>query len=481
MAGSVLGGCTLEDNPVSGPDLLIQKLDEEAGCYVACEGQAASTAAPPSDTCPGAETVNCGFAGGADRVRVLADYGDVLVDPQKQLKPPVLTLIADGVELPTKPAFVQRAPGTSEARFEATFLAPAQQVATLLARVTTETGFGGEIIPLSVEKPAPRLRIEGCSSSQDVTCERQAGVGKLKVTVLAPQGYSGQEAVIFTFVGEVSKETSTVTLGQPVLDDETGMRLALGSASFDTPIDEGTKWKLLARVGGYSSADHEVSIGPLAPALAVGNCPEPGACACPATGPCERQAGVGRLEVIVSASKDLLNKKGTVVAMVNQVVRQTNEVTLDGSTGKVSTFFDTPPDEAADWVLQAHFGASTSDKLVIKLVPPVVGFSVTDCPTPPEACQLPAKSNAAIKITAPKSMLDKEALVTWTVDGIPKGVAVPVSLGDLEQDPQTGLTARVGIIPMFVPDEPNKLWQLKVVLGESVRFTAPIKIGAATP
>jgi hypothetical protein len=455
LLAALTAACS-KDEPIYKPALRVDRLSLAEGCYRACAGSD-----PALDyaeqMCADGQSVACGFAAGADRMRIVARFDSVQVSPELQPPTPKLTMIADEV-LEDKSVVVDRTTGTVPV-YTAVLRAPPRRVDALSFRFEVVDGYEAEVSDLSVSAPLPQMEVFGCMPDQ--ACSRTAGVGAAVVSITVPDGI--EPVKLLRWLDDEPQDP-------PRDAARTVSENGLSTWQVSTPIpDHGASFRLLATAGGYPSKDRTIALLPPTITLDLAGCEASG---------CTRPAGVGK-QVISVLTPSGLGEPTLLFTLDGAVQPSAQKPALlsdDGVSASWQSSVQTPYQEGALWCIDALVGKLHAGASCITLTKPDIQIEIAGC-SAAATCVLPAQSQVVLTVTAPKGISPTSALVRATLDGIPLlGQDLPVSLGEVNGQLVTGYVATL------VPASPGKVWQLKAYLNESQSAPSlPIHIAAATP
>lgn len=327
------------------PLVRVDFLTQES-CYVTCSQSPDLFADGNSNTCTDATSVDCGFRGGVGKIRLVTKL-NVQVAPENAPPKPTITWIADGVPTTVSPDKVVDRTTDLTPYYSVVLPVPQGPVADLLFHVELVDGYEAEASGFSVSPPTVSLIADGCIAGE--TCARPAGVGKLPISILAPEGLVGAKLLQWLDdepFGTVLEPASALTQ-----DGVTEWR-----ASPTVPVRENGIWRIQALVGSTLSPSQEIVLAPPDIRVNVLNCPANAECSLSAGSP---------VTLLVSAPRDIVPTSATLKSTLDGIpVAGTNVVDLSTVEGDSRTgyFMTTVPMNVGKvWQHTATINESTSD------------------------------------------------------------------------------------------------------------------------
>lgn len=349
----VIAACAVESR-VDGPTVTVERLDPAANCFARCDVTPASTSVLLDHRCP-EPPVTCGFDGGTDRVRVLADYGNLeFLDPSK-VPAAVVHLFFDEQEVGSGFPLQLRVDGGVSSVGE--FTMPARNATSLRMTVRAADNFSTDVNGLTVNAIQPSMTVAGCVPL--ASCQRAANVGVLPVTLLTASNAPSVSASVTSWLNDVPQGPAQ-TFDLPL--SATGLRQA--TLSLDVPDAPGATWTITAVVGGTALPPQSVTLVPAPLSAHVEDCADAGACALPAG---------HNVVVTLRGPRELRTQTGTLIQYVNGVPGvMTTPVTLDHIDaleryGRVA--MAVPTADGGLWQIRAEIGANSTMTAPISISP----------------------------------------------------------------------------------------------------------------
>jgi hypothetical protein len=293
------GACHADPGP-STATLTVERL--VSGCYVPCMGSSApNSGIPIGDRCPDSTPVACGFVGGTDEMRVVADYGEIDIASASTFAGPTMQLIGDGIVLSN----VTLVPGALSQGGQRPYAFAVVQVPDIgvLALVAKASVGGGDTVQASgtfnVTPQPGTIALPGCPTAP-ATCTHQLQVGTQSVTVTVPSNVSAQAATVQSLVDGVPQ---ALTLQIPLT--AIGGNQVSGTQSLPVPA-AGATWTVTGFVGTLSLGAQQISLVPPTLTTSLEGC---------GAGTCTVAAG-GTVTLAISAP---LGSEVTTAAVVTSV------------------------------------------------------------------------------------------------------------------------------------------------------------------
>jgi hypothetical protein len=240
-----------DDPGPSGMKVTVQKWNGTGQCYATLPGSDKLDPVLPVESC--VNDANDPLIAGADRLRLIVDYGDLQFAVSPGPPKPTVTSVLDGVSSANNASTTSLTSG-DRTSFAANFMVPAQLADQLSIFVDAAPGFGrGPLGPYRVSAPDITILPQGCPISS--TCETVGGVGSLPLSISYPATTKKVGTLTWTLNGIPQRESDSFSL------DIVEKGIAIGTAYPLVPATaEGTKWVLTARIGDSSSSTPDILI-----------------------------------------------------------------------------------------------------------------------------------------------------------------------------------------------------------------------------
>lgn len=459
LVAAVTSSCG--EDPAIGLRLAVQRYDPVGACWQTLwtELEPAIDVGPVCSAAPSSPT----FVAGADRARVIVDYGDELeFTPGTTVPKPSISVSVAGQEVNVNPDTQARS--GDRAVFDSSFAIPANPVGLMSVRAKASEGLERDAgTSFQVVAPTIAARYDDCSS--DVVCERYGGVDSVVLELTAPGSAAQAATLTWTLAGVPSSQT--VTLDQPSMT-ESGPGVEKTIAIPVPPAPDGTVWALSARLGTERVDLPAVVIRAAPIVLTVDGCVD--------GTPCEKTANTG----LVTLRPIVLGKPGQTVTLsstldgilqpgTRSLVLSTSTMYLgrEAATGADFVGVAVAP-EGARWQWSAVLGSSrgTSPELILRS--PIIGSALT-CGA---LCDLSAGKTVSVRVSAPADSLTKQALLTTTVNGVVELSAATLNLTSFDQSSQTVS----GTQNLPVPASPGATWSIDASVGGYAASTIVVQI-----
>lgn len=307
LAGGCLAAALLgceEIDVRDGPDLEIQLLDREQGCHRTC---GAAQVAPEvaslvgeEPECPttGTAEPECVFSGGSDRIRVIADYGDLAFASCGKVADPTLSVLVEDAGPTDIGAMV---PGCGpDRRYFAyrTLTAPISESPSVRFRVTSGDAFLALSEPFRLTPAQLDLRVEAClhDGTPPPDCELVAGVRQTVITIRAPR-----DLAVPNDMARLTYSTGAGTFNEVDVQLKVTEDHREGSYKLTMPSEPGETLTIDAAAGSLVAPTQTVTLVPAGPLQLSAAVPVAEPSALPRIAAGEPEADCRKIAVTVSA------------------------------------------------------------------------------------------------------------------------------------------------------------------------------------
>lgn len=347
-------GC--DDTRPSGLRVSVQRWNAQKSCYATlARGDALATDLPLEAPCaePASDVP---FVAGADRVRLVIDYGDVEFDEKTTPPLPKVKAVVDGIES-TETIGAVRILASGRAAFVATLVAPAKHVDTLTFNVDVATGFAhAPVGPYVVVVPPIGITSQDCPSG---SCSLRGGVGNATFA-LSTSATVVQDATVTWSINGVRQSDSLPFKLNPVGDGR-----AVGVAFVPVPFAvPGSTWNVVATLGGSTASAPPIELTAPSITSSLTGCGDGGTCTL---------KGGQDVVLSVTAPNRIRVKQGVVSTFVNgasgtggvAVDLALEDLTKQTLTGSLP--LKAPP-TGGTWLINASVGGYPAQSIVVTVL-----------------------------------------------------------------------------------------------------------------